>query len=222
MPPTRSSRPRSPSSTRSPISASRSAPTCRRSRAASASTTASARSSCMPGRAIGGSCFPKDTLALIKTAQDHDAPMRIVETVAAVNDSASAPWRARSSPPAAARCAARRSPCSASPSSPTPTTCATRRRSPLITALQDGGRQGARLRSGRHGAGEGCARRRRPTAQDPYDCAAGADALVIVTEWDMFRALDLDRLKASLAEPGHGRPAQHLPPRRDEAPRLHL
>jgi UDPglucose 6-dehydrogenase len=38
-------------------------------------------------------------------------------------------------------------------------------------------------------------------AADPYDCAAGADALVIVTEWDMFRALDLNRLKSLLAKP---------------------
>ena len=38
------------------------------------------------GPGFGGSCFPKDTLALIKTAQDNDAPIRIVETVAAVND----------------------------------------------------------------------------------------------------------------------------------------
>ena len=37
------------------------------------------------GPGYGGSCFPKDTLALIKTAQDYEAPMRIVETVAAVN-----------------------------------------------------------------------------------------------------------------------------------------
>ena len=38
------------------------------------------------GPGFGGSCFPKDTLALIKTAQDHGAPLRIVETVVAVND----------------------------------------------------------------------------------------------------------------------------------------
>src|SRR6187455_3037001 len=38
------------------------------------------------GAGYGGSCFPKDTLALIKTGQDHEAPMRIVETVAAVNE----------------------------------------------------------------------------------------------------------------------------------------
>src|SRR5258705_9211339 len=38
------------------------------------------------GPGFGGSCFPKDTLALIKTGQDFAAPLRIVETVAAVND----------------------------------------------------------------------------------------------------------------------------------------
>ncbi|WP_418292067.1 UDP binding domain-containing protein [Methylobacterium durans] len=38
-------------------------------------------------------------------------------------------------------------------------------------------------------------------ATDPYDCAEGADALVLVTEWDAFRALDFDRLKATLAAP---------------------
>ncbi|GLS66905.1 UDP binding domain-containing protein, partial [Methylobacterium oxalidis] len=38
-------------------------------------------------------------------------------------------------------------------------------------------------------------------AADPYDCAEGADALVLVTEWDAFRALDFDRLKAVMAEP---------------------
>ena len=40
----------------------------------------------MPGPGYGGSCFPKDTLALLKTGQDYGAPLRIVETVVAVND----------------------------------------------------------------------------------------------------------------------------------------
>ena len=48
------------------------------------------------GPGYGGSCFPKDTMALIRTAQDHGAPMRIVETVVAVNDQRKRPWRARS------------------------------------------------------------------------------------------------------------------------------
>ena len=59
---------------------------CRTSRAASGSTIASARKFLHAGPGFGGSCFPKDTLALIKTGQDHEAPLRIVETVVAVND----------------------------------------------------------------------------------------------------------------------------------------
>ncbi len=55
-------------------------------RAASASTIASAAKFLHPGPGYGGSCFPKDTLALLKTADDFDAPQRIVETVVDVND----------------------------------------------------------------------------------------------------------------------------------------
>ena len=57
---------------------------------------------------------------------------------------------------------------------------------------------------------------------DPYDCVRGADALVIVTEWEQFRALDLDRIKREMAQPVDGRPAQHLPPRRHGSARLYL
>jgi UDPglucose 6-dehydrogenase len=70
----------------------------------------------------------------------------------------------------------------------------------VITALQDGG---ARIRA-YDPEGMQAARAMLTDvdyARDPYDCARGADALVIVTEWDLFRALDLRRLKAALAEP---------------------
>jgi UDPglucose 6-dehydrogenase len=39
------------------------------------------------------------------------------------------------------------------------------------------------------------------TAADPYACVEGADAMVILTEWDQFRALDLDRVKAAMRNP---------------------
>ena len=70
----------------------------------------------------------------------------------------------------------------------------------VITALQDAG---ARIRA-YDPEGMQAARAMLTDvdyARDPYDCARGADALVIVTEWDLFRALDLRRLKAALAEP---------------------
>ena len=131
MPPTPSWRPRSPSSTRSPTCASRPAPTCRRSRAASASTTASARSSSTPARATAAPASPRTCWRCCKTGLDFGVPIRSIETVVSVNDAA----QARHGPQghrraAAAACAAAPSPCSASPSSPTPTTCARRPRSP--------------------------------------------------------------------------------------------
>ena len=157
---------------------------------------------------------PRTRCALVKTAQDHDVPLRIVEAVLAVNDERKrAMARKVVERAAAAACAARRSPCSASPSSPTPTTCARRRRSRWSPALQDMGAKVRALRSGRHGAG---ARANCPTssiATTPMPACAGADALVIVTEWEQFRALDLERLKSELAQPVRRRPAQHLPAR---------
>ena len=49
-------------------------------------------------------------------------------------------------------------------------------------------------------------------AQDAYDCAAGADFLVLATEWNEFRALDLARLAGLLQVPNDDRPAQRLRP----------
>src|ERR1700720_4278624 len=83
---------------------------------------------------------------------------------------ASARWRKRSSPPAAARCPARRSRSSASPSSPIPTTSAK-----LMQGVE--------------------------MCKNPYEAAKDADVLVILTEWDAYRALDLDRLKRDLKQP---------------------
>jgi UDPglucose 6-dehydrogenase len=70
----------------------------------------------------------------------------------------------------------------------------------IVPALEA---QGARVRAfDPHGMAE--ARRLMPrleTAVDPYACVEGADAMVILTEWDQFRALDLDRIKAALRKP---------------------
>ena len=83
------------------------------------------------GPGFGGSCFPKDTVALIRTGEEHGAPLRIVETVASVNDR-----RKRTMAAQDRQCLRRlgratgRSPYSASPSSRRPTICARRRRCP--------------------------------------------------------------------------------------------
>ena len=63
------------------------------------------------GPGYGGSCFPKDTLALVRTAEDAKAPLRIVETVVEVNDARKRRMAARSSRPAAGTSPARPSRC---------------------------------------------------------------------------------------------------------------
>ena len=152
------------------------------------------------GPGYGGSCFPKDTLALIKTAQDHNAPIRIVETVAAVNDQRK---RAMGRKVIAACGGSVRGKTIALLGLTFKPNTDDMRDAPsiaLIAALQDGGA------SVRAYDPEGMEQAKSVLsdveyAQDAYACARGADALVIVTEWDIFRALDLGRLKAALAEP---------------------
>jgi UDPglucose 6-dehydrogenase len=152
------------------------------------------------GPGYGGSCFPKDTLALIKTAQDFEAPMRLVETVAAVNSQRK---RAMGRKVVAA--------CGGSVRGKTiavlgltfkPNTDDMREAPSIdvITALQDAG---ARVRAYDPEGMQAASAMLTEVeyARDAYDCARDADALVIVTEWDLFRALDLKRLKTTLAAP---------------------
>jgi UDPglucose 6-dehydrogenase len=71
---------------------------------------------------------------------------------------------------------------------------------PLVTGLLD---MGAKVRA-HDPVGMEAARRELPDIEycdDPYLCARGADAMVVVTEWAQYRALDLERLKSELAHP---------------------
>jgi UDPglucose 6-dehydrogenase len=152
------------------------------------------------GPGYGGSCFPKDTQALIKTAQDHGAPMRIVETVLAVNDQRK---RAMARKVFAALGGSVRGKTIAVLGLTFKPNTDDMRDSPaisIITALQDGG---ARINAFDP---EGMDQARLVLDDltffyDPYSCCEKADALVIVTEWDEFRALDLDRVKSLLNAP---------------------
>ena len=162
MPPTPSSPPRSPSSTRWPTSARRWTRTCRMWPAASAWTGASAASSCMPGPGYGGSCFPKDTLALLKTAQQMGAPTRIVEAVVAVNESARARMADKIVERTGRSCTARPSPCSGLTFKPNTDDM---RDAPSL--VDPAGAAGTRrddpgLRSGRHEGSAQASRRRLP------------------------------------------------------------
>jgi UDPglucose 6-dehydrogenase len=152
------------------------------------------------GPGYGGSCFPKDTVALIKTGQDAEAPLRIVETVAAVNDARKRGMARKVS--AALGGSLRGKTIAVLGLTFKPNTDDMREAPsiPLITALQD---MGARVRAYDPVGME----QARPLLNNvefcdgPYSCAGGAEALVIVTEWEQFRALDFDRLKTTMKQP---------------------
>jgi UDPglucose 6-dehydrogenase len=152
------------------------------------------------GPGFGGSCFPKDNLALVKTGQDHAAPLRLVETVVGVNDQRK---RAMARKIAAALGGQLRDKCVAVLGLTFKPNTDDMREAPsiaLITALHD---MGARVRA-YDPAGMENARAllgEVTYCEDAYACAEGADALVIVTEWEQFRALDLPRLKQTMARP---------------------
>jgi UDPglucose 6-dehydrogenase len=152
------------------------------------------------GPGYGGSCFPKDTVALIKTAQDYASPLRIVEAVAAVNDARKRAMARKVS--AALDGDVRGKTVAVLGLTFKPNTDDMREAPsiPLITALQD---MGAKVRAydpvGMEQAKSVISNV--TFCDDAYSCAKGAAALVIVTEWEQFRALDFDRLKAVMAQP---------------------
>ena len=152
------------------------------------------------GPGYGGSCFPKDTQALIRTAQEAGAPMRIVESVAAANEVR----KRRMAEKVMEACGG----------SVTGKTIAVlglafkpntddMREAPSLTIIPVLESLGARVRAFDPEA----MAQARPLlgdvefCEDPYACAKGADALVILTEWDAFRALDMARIKQELREP---------------------
>jgi UDPglucose 6-dehydrogenase len=153
-----------------------------------------------PGPGFGGSCFPKDATALLKTAQDHGVALRIVETVSAVNDQRK---RAMARKVVAALGGSVRGKIIAVLGLAfKPNTDDTRDSPaiPLITALQD---LGASVRA-YDPAGMEQAKPALPAVHycgSAYAAAEGAAALVIATEWEQFRALDLARLKSVMAQP---------------------
>jgi UDPglucose 6-dehydrogenase len=152
------------------------------------------------GPGYGGSCFPKDTLALLKTAEDYQSPIRVVDVVVQVNET-----RKR---------AMGRKVLKAMGGDPRGRTVAIlgltfkpntddMREAPalsIIRALQD---SGVKIRA-HDPEGEEQARQLLTDvsfAEDAYDAAKGADAIALVTEWDEYRHLDLKRLASAMATP---------------------
>jgi UDPglucose 6-dehydrogenase len=152
------------------------------------------------GPGYGGSCFPKDTLALIKTAQDHAAPLRLVETTAAVNDQRKRAMARKVVQACGGQIRGKRIALLGLTFKPNTDDMRDAPSLALITVLRDLGSEVCAFDP------EGMANAREMLdgidyAKDAYACAKGADALVIVTEWDAFRALDLERIKNALKAP---------------------
>ncbi|PZO02826.1 MAG: UDP-glucose 6-dehydrogenase [Hyphomicrobiales bacterium] len=152
------------------------------------------------GPGFGGSCFPKDTLALMKTAQDLGSPLRIVETVVAVNDQRKRAMARKVITACGGSVRSKRIAVLGLAFKPNTDDMREAPSLSIIAALQDAGAEivaydpesmepAKALLGGV------------TFAADAYSCIEGADALVIVTEWDAFRALDLDRVKAGLRAP---------------------
>ena len=148
------------------------------------------------GPGYGGSCFPKDTLALLKTAEDYEAPTRIVEAVVAVNDSRKRAMGRKVIEALGGSDAARGKKVAMLGLTFKPNTD-DMRDSPSIAialALADAGVEIAAYDP----EGMELAKPLMPEvtmAANTYAAIEGSDAVVIVTEWDAFRALDFERIK---------------------------
>ena len=156
------------------------------------------------GPGYGGSCFPKDTLALLKTAEDFETPIHIVEAVVKVNDSRK---RAMGRKVLHALTAAGGDDAKGKTVALLGLTFKPNtddmRDAPSIAIAQALTDAGVTVRA-YDPEGMEPARRMIPDlvyCNDAYEAATGADAVVIVTEWDAFRALDLPKLKAIMAAP---------------------
>jgi UDPglucose 6-dehydrogenase len=152
------------------------------------------------GPGFGGSCFPKDVRALIKTAQDHDMPMRILEAVETINDTRKRAMARKVSAAFGGVLRGKTVAVLGLTFKPNTDDLRDAPSIPLITALQD---MGAKVRVYDPVGMEQAKQVLTDVTycEGPYDCVEEADAAVIVTEWEQFRALELERLRDLMACP---------------------
>jgi len=152
------------------------------------------------GPGYGGSCFPKDTIALVRTAQEYGSPARIVETVVQVNDRRKGAMASRVISAAGGSLRGKTVGVLGVAFKPNTDDMRDAPSLAIVPALQDAG---ATVR-----AFDPAAMHEAQTllpgvswCEDAYDVATGADVLVLVTEWNEFRALDLERIAAVMNAP---------------------
>ena len=154
------------------------------------------------GPGYGGSCFPKDTLALLKTAEDYDSPTRIVEAVVKVNESRKRAMGRKVLDAIGGHDGARGKKVALLGLTFKPNTD-DMRDSPAIAVAQTLTDAGVEV-AAYDPEGMDLAKPLMPDVtmcSDPYQAIEDADAIAIVTEWDAFRALDLARVKSLAKAP---------------------
>jgi UDPglucose 6-dehydrogenase len=151
------------------------------------------------GPGYGGSCFPKDTIALVRTARDAGAPIELIETTVKVNDERKKAMAGKVGAAVDADLKGKTVGVLGLTFKPNTDDMRDAPSLDIIPALQA---QGARVQAFDPEGHE--ARQLLKDVDfkdDPYAAAEGADVLVIITEWDQFRALDLDRIKLLMKAP---------------------
>ncbi len=152
------------------------------------------------GPGFGGSCFPKDTRALIETAQANGTPLRIVETVVKVNDARKGAMAEKVAAATGGNLRGKTVAVLGLTFKPNTDDMRDAPSVDLIAALQE---MGAKVRV-YDPAGMEQAKNVLVDVvycESPYSCAKDAAAIVIVTEWEQFRALDFARLKQAMTRP---------------------
>ena len=152
------------------------------------------------GPGYGGSCFPKDTLALMRTGQEHGVPLRLVEAVVSVNDARKTAMARKIIAALGGSVAGKTIALLGLTFKPNTDDMRDSPSIPIVFALND---KGAKVRAYDP---QGMEEARKVLsgveyADSAYACLEGADAAVIVTEWDEFRALNLERVRGLLKSP---------------------
>jgi UDPglucose 6-dehydrogenase len=151
------------------------------------------------GPGYGGSCFPKDTIALVRTARDAGSPVELVETTIKVNDERKRAMARKVMKALDGDLKGKTVGVLGLTFKPNTDDMRDAPSLAIVPALQD---KGARVQAfdpeGHEARG---LLKDVDFKDDPYAAATGADALVIITEWDQFRALDLDRIKLLMNRP---------------------
>jgi UDPglucose 6-dehydrogenase len=153
-----------------------------------------------PGPGYGGSCFPKDTLALARTAHEAGSPLKLVETTIEVNEARKQAMAGRVEKAVDGALKGKTVAVLGLTFKPNTDDM---RDAPSLEVVPQLTTMGAKVRAfdpeGMHEA-----RKLLPDVEfsgGPYDAVEDADVLVILTEWDQFRALDLDRVKQLMRRP---------------------